>query len=131
MLTPAFQALGAECFSLAAEHKLLYHAAAVFATNFLPVLQVIAGDLWRHSGMPEPLLAWLQAALLHKAVHNITTLGPAGALTGPAARGDLVLVRRQAEAVAHWDAAAGQAYEGLSQWATRIANPLAQQEPLP
>lgn len=127
-LTPAFQAIGAECFTLSAEHKLLYHAAAVFATNFLPVLQVIAGDLWRHSGMPEPVLARLQTALLHKAVDNITTLGPAGALTGPAARGDLALVRRQADAVAHWDAAAGQAYEGLSHWATRIANPLAKKE---
>ncbi len=130
-LAPAFAAIGGECFTLAREHKLLYHAAAVFATNFVPVLQVIARELWQHSGMPPALLPRVQAALLANAVHNIQSLGPEAALTGPAARGDRALVQAQGLAVAQWDAAAGQAYHALSQWATRIAQPGSPRPALP
>lgn len=120
-LEPAFESLGVRCFALAAEHKLLYHAGAVFATNFLPVLQDLAQQLWRASGMPADVAAQLNNTLLHNAVDNLLLLGPAGALTGPAARGDTALVQRQGEAVAQWNASAGEAYRALSQLASKLA----------
>lgn len=120
-LQPLFSRIGAHCFTLASEHKLLYHAAAVFGTNFLPVLQATAESLWQHSGMPHELLPQLRERLLRNAVDNLLTLGPAGALTGPAARGDSVLVQRQAQAVALWDSEAGAAYRALSELAARLA----------
>jgi predicted short-subunit dehydrogenase-like oxidoreductase (DUF2520 family) len=120
-LQPVFAAIGARCFALEADKKVLYHAAAVFATNFLPVLQSVAEDLWRDSGVPPELLPQLRAALLRNAVDNLLALGPAGALTGPAARGDTDLVNRQAQAVAQWNATAGNAYRALSELASRLA----------
>ncbi|MDP3650204.1 MAG: DUF2520 domain-containing protein [Rhodoferax sp.] len=120
-LRPAFSAIGAQCFDLESQHKLLYHAAAVFATNFLPVLQTVAEDAWLATGVPAQLIPGLRASLLAKAVANITTLGPAAALTGPAARGDTAAIARQALAVGAWDAQAGQAYAALSALALRIA----------
>jgi predicted short-subunit dehydrogenase-like oxidoreductase (DUF2520 family) len=120
-LRPAFQAIGGQCFDLTSEHKLLYHAAAVFATNFLPVLQTVAEDAWRATGVPSALIPGLRASLLANAVANITTLGPAAALTGPAARGDTAAIARQAVAVKDWDPAAGAAYEALSALALRMA----------
>lgn len=120
-LQVAFEGLGARCFRLAAEHKLLYHAGAVFATNFLPVLQDLAQQLWQGSGMPADMAMQLNATLWHNAVDNLLLLGPAGALTGPAARGDTALVRRQGEAVAQWNATAGEAYRALSQLASNLA----------
>lgn len=120
-LETSFTRIGAHCFALAAEHKLLYHAGAVFATNFLPVLQALAQQLWHDSGVPAGVAAQLGTTLLRNATDNILALGPAGALTGPAARGDHTLVERQGQAVAQWDAAAGQAYAALSQLATRLA----------
>lgn len=120
-LQPLFGAIGAQCFTLASEHKLLYHAAAVFGTNFLPVLQATAEALWQHSGMPPELVPQLRTALLRNAVGNLLALGPAGALTGPAARGDTPLVQRQGQAVAQWDASAGTAYAALSELAARLA----------
>ena len=120
-LHTAFAAIGAQPFALAAEHKVLYHAAAVFATNFVPVLQVVAADLWRSTGMPQDMIAPLGASLLRNAVHNITTQGAVQALTGPAARGDTVVVALQAKAVADWQADAGQAYQALSTLAAQIA----------
>lgn len=120
-LRPVFAALGAECFGVEADKKVLYHAAAVFGTNFLPVLQALAEDLWRDSGVPPELLPRLRASLLRNAVDNVLALGPAGALTGPAARGDTALVQRQGPAVSAWDPTAGEAYRALSELARRLA----------
>ena len=121
LLRVAYTAIGARCFGVASEHKLLYHAAAVFATNFMPVLQSVAEDAWRSAGVPDGLIPDLRAGLLAHAVHNITTLGPAAALTGPAARGDIAAIARQAQAVAAWDPQAGAAYDALSVLALRLA----------
>ena len=121
MLQAAFTAIGAQCFEVRSQDKLLYHAAAVFATNFLPVLQSVAEDAWRATGVPEALLPHLRASLLHNAVANITRLGPQGALTGPAARGDTAAIARQAAAVGAWDEKSGAAYVALSDLALRLA----------
>jgi predicted short-subunit dehydrogenase-like oxidoreductase (DUF2520 family) len=121
MLQLAFEAIGANCFDIAEKDKVLYHAAAVFATNFLPVLQVVAADLWQSTGMPKDLIAPLNASLLQKAVQNIAAQGAAKALTGPAARGDTALVALQGAAVADWHAEAGAAYAALSELASQIA----------
>ena len=122
LLQNAFGAIGARCFEVAARDKLLYHAGAVFATNFLPVLQAVAEAAWSASGVPAELLPGLRQSLLHNAVTNLTQLGPAAALTGPAARGDLAALARQAAAVTQWDPAAGAAYRALSDLALRMAN---------
>jgi predicted short-subunit dehydrogenase-like oxidoreductase (DUF2520 family) len=120
-LESAFEAIGANCFDLAAKDKVLYHAAAVFATNFLPVLQIVAADLWQSTGMPKELIVPLNASLLNKAMQNIAAQGAAKALTGPAARGDTELVTMQGKAVSDWNDQAGAAYVALSQLAAQIA----------
>ena len=120
-LEPAFTAIGARCFPVRSEDKLRYHAAAVFATNFVPVLQSVAEDLWRSTGVPESLIEGLRAALLHNAVDNILRLGPRAALTGPAARGDVAAIARQSAAVHAWSSDAGDAYAALSALALNMA----------
>ena len=50
-LHTALTAIGGRCFEIASADKPLYHAAAVFATNFLPVLQHLA-----RGGAPPPWL---------------------------------------------------------------------------
>ena len=93
----------------------------MFATNFLPVLQATAEDLWRSTGMPAELIPHLRESLLRNAVANITTLGPQAALTGPSARGDTAAIARQGAAVTQWDAPSGAAYDALSALALRLA----------
>ena len=130
-LHSAFTTIQARCFEIQSKGKLLYHAAAVFATNFLPVIQSVAEDAWLATGVPPELLPDLRNALLTNAVANITRLGPAGALTGPAARGDVAAIARQAEAVTQWDAKAGAAYEALSALALRLAKAKTDTSPTP
>ena len=120
-LREAYTGIEAHCFEVSSRNKVLYHAAAVFATNFMPVLQQLAEDAWRATGVPEALLPNLRASLLQNAVANITRLGPVDALTGPAARGDIEAIQNQAQVVAQWDTQAGAAYEALSGLALRMA----------
>ncbi len=120
-LEAVFTPIGGQCFTLSAQDKLLYHAGAVLATNFLPVLQDLAEQLWQRTGMPVELARQMRATLLQNAVNNIVGLGPQAALTGPAARGDTDLVTRQTQAVAAWNPDAGAAYAALSQLASQLA----------
>ena len=120
-LRPLFTAIGAACFDLRSQDKVLYHAAAVLATNFAPVLQALAEDAWRATGMPDALVLRLRERLLRNLVDNIAALGPQKALTGPAARGDFAAIARQADVVADWDPQAAAAYRALSALALRMA----------
>lgn len=63
----------------------------------------------------------MPANLLRNTVDNITRLGPAGALTGPAARGDMAAIERQAAVVQAWDAPSGAACRARSTPALRPA----------
>lgn len=121
MLHAAFHAIGGQCFELAAEHKLLYHAAAVFATNFLPVLEQLAEDAWRECGVPAHLMAGLRSTVMANAAANVARLGPAAALTGPGAREDHAAIARQSAQVRRWNPAAADAYDALSVLALRMA----------
>ena len=121
VLQPLLTQLGAQCFAIQSEDKLLYHAGAVFASNFLPVLQSVAEAAWKKAGVPEDIVLRLRASLLTHAVNNILALGPQAALTGPAARGDRPAIARQSIAVSQWDAQAGEAYSALSALGLRLA----------
>ena len=85
-------------FRLRDEVRPLYHAAAVFASNYLVAISGIAERLLREAGVPDPQAALrpLQAATLD----NVGRLGAAEALTGPAVRGDFGTIARNLEALA-------------------------------
>jgi predicted short-subunit dehydrogenase-like oxidoreductase (DUF2520 family) len=113
-------AIGGRCFEIASADKPLYHAAAVFSSNFTTVLQGIAQDAWRSAGVPEDLMRPLSQALLTSTVDNVLAMGPAQALTGPAARGDTAVVHAQGQVVQGWSAPAGELYQTLSALASQL-----------
>lgn len=112
--------LGGRPFAVNSGQKALYHAAAVFSNNFTVVLQAIALEAWAEAGVDEPVAQNLCAALLRSTVDNVTRTGPPRALTGPAARGDEAVLRRQQELVANWHPDAGELYRLLSVLARRL-----------
>ena len=90
--------LGGLPFRLPEEHRAIYHAAAVFASNDLVGATAVAEQLLEAAGVPDPLAA---LAPLHQAtVRNLVRTGPADALTGPAVRGDAGTIARNLEALA-------------------------------
>lgn len=116
----ALTAIGGRCFEIASADKPLYHAAAVFSSNFTVVLQGVAQDAWRSAGVPPELMRPLTEALLKSTVDNVLAMGPAKALTGPAARGDTAVVQAQGEVVQRWNAPSGEVYALLSQLAAEL-----------
>jgi predicted short-subunit dehydrogenase-like oxidoreductase (DUF2520 family) len=110
---------GGRPFRLSDDQKPLYHAAAVFCSNYLAAVQSIAEELFHAAGLdnPVPLFAPLARATLD----NVLELGPTAALTGPAARGDAGTVQRNLEALRDRAPWALPSYVALAHVATEMA----------
>ncbi len=121
VLDPLFDAIGAKRVPILAASKTLYHAAAVFASNYLVSLLAVAQQSYVKAGVAPEVALQLLVPLVRETAENVFRLGPAGALTGPIARGDLATVARQQLAVTQWDAAYGQLYAELAAATTRLA----------
>ena len=104
-------ALGGRTFEIADDDRALYHAAAAVASNHLVALLGHAQRLGASVGVPADALM----ALALGSAENAVALGPAAALTGPAARGD------EATLVAHRDAIGRRAPRELAAYEAMLA----------
>ncbi len=73
---------------LGAGGKVKYHAAAVFAANYLVVLAAVAQRLAGEAGIPPQEARELFAPLMRETVAQLAVRSPGAVLTGPVARGD-------------------------------------------
>jgi predicted short-subunit dehydrogenase-like oxidoreductase (DUF2520 family) len=85
--------LASPILSVPLARRPLYHAAAVFASNYLAGLVAAAGRLMAQAGIPEEDALEAILPLARGSLENLARLGPARALTGPIVRGDLETVR--------------------------------------
>jgi predicted short-subunit dehydrogenase-like oxidoreductase (DUF2520 family) len=107
------RSLDGRSFAVADEQRALYHAAACVAANHLVALM---GQVERLAGAAGvPFAAFFDIA--RAALRNTELLGPAAALTGPAARGDWDTIRRHLDAMPDDERAA---YESLVEQARRL-----------
>lgn len=106
-------------FRLADDMKPLYHAAAVFCSNYLVAVQGVAEHLFSLAGLDDPVP--LFAPLARTALDTALERGPAAALTGPAVRGDVGTIVRNLEALAKHAPEAVGAYVELAAAAADIA----------
>ena len=104
-------ALAGRTFEIADDDRALYHAAAAVASNHLVALLGHAQRLGASVGVPADALM----ALALGSAENAVALGPAAALTGPAARGD------EATLVAHRDAIGRRAPRELAAYEAMLA----------
>ncbi len=105
-------AVGARFCEVAPEQKPLYHAAAVFGSNYVAAVADIAERLMTAAGVDnarEDLVALATSALENWRLH-----GDAKRFTGPAARGDREVMERHAAALAG-DPQVAQLYELLAE----------------
>lgn len=106
-------ALGGRAVSIADDARPAYHAAACIASNHLVAL---LGQVERvAAGVGVPLEAYLDLA--RATLDNVADLGPAAALTGPAARGDTETLERHRRAL---PAEEVPAYDALVERARRL-----------
>jgi predicted short-subunit dehydrogenase-like oxidoreductase (DUF2520 family) len=84
---------------LKAGDKVLYHAAAVIACNYLVTLVKLATDLWQTFEVPPAQATKALMPLLRGTLSNIENVGLPNCLTGPIARGDLGTINRHLESL--------------------------------
>jgi predicted short-subunit dehydrogenase-like oxidoreductase (DUF2520 family) len=107
------RALDGRAFTVDDEHRAAYHAAACIASNHLVALLGQAERVAATAGVP--LDAYLD--LVRTTVENVAALGPAGALTGPAARGDVATLDRHRAIL---DPSERPAYDAMVELAVRL-----------
>ena len=93
------RAIGAKPKHVGDEDRVLYHAAAVYASNFVDVVVAEAVRLLGEIGWTEREATGALMPLVEGAVSNIRRRGVVGALTGPIRRGDAETVKRHLEAL--------------------------------
>jgi predicted short-subunit dehydrogenase-like oxidoreductase (DUF2520 family) len=98
-LTRVARSLGLRPVRVPPDGRVLYHASAVMAANLVVALADLARETWVRSGAPRDRALPALLPLMRSAMENLSRLGPAGALTGPVARGDAAVVARQARAL--------------------------------
>ena len=84
---------------LTADDKVLYHAAAVIACNYLVTLVKLATDLWQTFNVPSEQATKALLPLLRGTIANIERVGIPQCLTGPIARGDTGTITKHIRAM--------------------------------
>ncbi len=91
--------LGGRWIEISAGDKVVYHAAAVFACNYLVTLVKMATDLWQSFNIPPEQAIQALLPLLRGTINNIDAIGIPQCLTGPVARGDLGTIKKHINAL--------------------------------
>lgn len=96
MVAEVVASLGGTAVVVDETQRSAYHAAAVIASNHLVALVDQAERVARSVGLP----AEMYRPLIRQTLDNIERMGPAAALTGPAARGDRTTLDRHRQLLA-------------------------------
>ena len=113
------KSIGATPKRVGDEDRVLYHAAAVFASNFVDVVVAEAVRVLGELGWSEGDATRALLPLVEGAVAGIRKRGPVQALTGPIRRGDAETVTRHLQALDRLDR--GVEYRMLGKIALEIA----------
>ena len=92
-------ALDGNWVELKAGDKIIYHAAAVIACNYMITLVKLATDLWQTFAIPPHQASQALLPLLRGTINNIDTIGIPQCLTGPIARGDTGTIKKHLDAL--------------------------------
>jgi len=86
--------IGCDWIILKPGNKALYHAAAVFASNYFVTLLKVATDLFKNFDVPTTQSIKVLMPLIQGNIKNINTIGLPSCLTGPIARGDISTIEK-------------------------------------
>ena len=87
------RALGGVPLMIAPEAKTIYHAGAVFASNYLVTAMAAAERCLERAGLTRAAAREALLPLARATLENLSEAGPEAALTGPVSRGDAGTVR--------------------------------------
>jgi len=95
-----FDAIGAITYDIEKDKKSLYHAAGVFASNYLVTLSQQALSCLREAGVEQDMAMRIISNLMQGTVSNLaSTLSPECSLTGPIQRGEAATLGKHMHAL--------------------------------
>ena len=95
--------IGCDWIVLKPGNKALYHAAAVFASNYFVTLLKVATDLFQDFDVPTQQATKVLMPLIQGNIKNINSIGLPICLTGPIARGDVSTIEKHIVALKEKD----------------------------
>lgn len=108
--------IGTRVYTIAGEHKVLYHLSAVFVCNLLSALMYAGKGLMDKINIDfEPFVPIIEAT-----IKNIERKGPLAALTGPVVRGDTKTVKAHLASIEDMELHT-KVYKALSEVAVQMA----------
>ena len=117
----ALRKIGARVFEIAPEDKVLYHAGSVIVCNYLVALLETGLRAYEAAGIRLETSYKLMEPLVRETVDNVFRSGTVRSLTGPIARGDDRVVRRQSERLQGLDPQIAAIYRELGKVALTLA----------
>jgi predicted short-subunit dehydrogenase-like oxidoreductase (DUF2520 family) len=120
-LEQALAGIGGRAVPINAAAKTVYHAASVFASNYLVTILDAALRAYEAAGIAPEVALELARPLAAETLDNVFKLGARAALSGPIARGDMATVARQQQALDAWHGPTGQLYAALVAATTDLA----------
>jgi len=116
------KSIGLKPVRISSTSKILYHAAAVMACNYLVALMDSAISLAENTGI-DRTTAWLSfKPLVTATLDNISSMGTTDSLTGPIARGDIKTVSCHLHELSSKDEALAAIYRTMGLYATEMAS---------
>jgi predicted short-subunit dehydrogenase-like oxidoreductase (DUF2520 family) len=100
-------ALGGEPFTIAAQSKVLYHAAGTMASPLIVSALTAAQQTARLAGLTPAVAAKMTGVLAEASLGNLRSRGAANSFSGPLARGDAGTIRLHLEALREHPVLAG------------------------
>ncbi|MBI2898826.1 MAG: DUF2520 domain-containing protein [Planctomycetes bacterium] len=120
-LETVVRAIGGVPLRVRTEGKALYHAGAVFASNYLVAILEAALRLFEAAGVPRTEALPALAVLARGTVENVSRIGIPAALSGPIERGDAATVARHAAAIRERLPALAGLYSDLGRLSCEVA----------
>lgn len=115
------RAIGGTPLRVRSDRKALYHAGAVFASNYLVAALEAALRLFEAAGVERSMALPAIGSLAQGTLENIRTVGIPAALTGPVERGDEETVKRHLEALSAGAPGLAGPYAALARIAIEVA----------
>jgi predicted short-subunit dehydrogenase-like oxidoreductase (DUF2520 family) len=128
-ISPAFESIGARLFPIDPDAKTLYHAGAVLACSYLVPLIEASRRCFAAAGVPDDVAACVLEPLASETLRGVLERGGAASLTGPIARGDDALVRRQLESLTALDPELAELYRSVGRAIVGLSRELGEASP--
>lgn len=101
VISAFFEHIGSITYTINKEKKSFYHAAGVFASNYLVTLSKEASLCMKEAGVENEMAMKIITSIMKGTVNNLEkTLSPEQSLTGPIQRGDLSTIKNHLSALA-------------------------------